>query len=79
MTHKNLILAGTLLILFAATTAVLGATHTHQFVTADFPGANGSEAFGFADGMTVGVFAFAGPQNQSFTFHHCCPNSRANC
>jgi uncharacterized membrane protein len=49
--------------------AVAGPGSPHQFVTADFPGANGSEAFGFADGTTVGVFAFAGPQNQSFTFH----------
>jgi len=43
--------------------------HAYQFVTADFPGANGSEAFGFAKGTTVGTFAFFGPENQSFTFH----------
>ncbi len=48
--------------------AALPGTHAYHFVTADYPGADGSEAFGFADGTTVGVFGFSGFQNQSFTF-----------
>lgn len=42
--------------------------HVYTFLTTDFPGANVSEAFGFADGITVGLFGFASFENQSFTF-----------
>jgi hypothetical protein len=54
---------------FAQDAEPLGKIHAYNLVTADFPGADGSEAFGFANGTTVGTFGFFGPQIQSFTFH----------
>jgi uncharacterized membrane protein len=46
----------------------LAATHLYNFLTADFPGADASQATGFNAGKTVGLFSF-GPTSAAFTFN----------
>jgi uncharacterized membrane protein len=47
---------------------ILAATHLYNFLTADFPGADATEATGVNAGKTVGIFSF-GPTQLAFTFN----------